>query len=140
MACRDELGDTPLHYATRAGETDVVRYLLNRTKGIVTNLKNNHGQTSLHYAVIYKTPTVAILLVQYKGNPDGRDTLGQSPIKLANRSSAVVKEVFRELAGLPQPLTAEVCNVYVCVRALCWCVCMDGYVYICVVCVCVCVC
>jgi len=107
MACRDEMGDTPLHYATRAGETDAVRYILNRTKGIVTNLKNKHGQTSLHYAALYKAPVIAVLLVQYKGNPDGRDTLGQSPIKLAHRSSPAVKEVFRELARLPQPLSAE---------------------------------
>lgn len=44
----DAAGNTPLHWASRAGHLDAVEYLI--TKGSHVNVKNNLGDTPLHSA------------------------------------------------------------------------------------------
>jgi ankyrin repeat protein len=73
-------GNTPLHWAVRYGQLDVVKYLVEE-KGADVNAANKDGNTPLHWAVRYGKWDIVKYLVEEKGadvnaaNNDGNTPL-----------------------------------------------------------------
>ncbi len=72
----------PLHAAARAGKAEYARTLL--TKGAKINLKDNLGNTPLHYAVLSSEVDVLKVLLDVKGvDLQQQNVDGQTPLEFA---------------------------------------------------------
>lgn len=69
-------GEAPLHIASRAGDSRVIKYLLDN-KAFV-NIKNNQGETPLFYAVRSQNREAIDLLLRYGAVLDCRSTFGDT--------------------------------------------------------------
>ncbi|KAI9371162.1 hypothetical protein BJX61DRAFT_548493 [Aspergillus egyptiacus] len=69
MNARDSDGMTPLAYATRYGQLEVVKLLL-KSGSTFPDVEDHYG----------RTPEIAQLLIQYGANPQTRDDSGCSPL------------------------------------------------------------
>ena len=79
LALRDSQGRLPLHFALTRGNTELVRYLLERNTHPNTALADSDGATLLHYAVQSKRVNeVFDLVAPYCQNIFQRDNLGRS--------------------------------------------------------------
>ena len=60
----DETAKTGLHYGSRFGNKDVVKFLLqNAPHSIIDIVDNEKGQTALHKAAAYKYSDICCLLI-----------------------------------------------------------------------------
>jgi ankyrin repeat protein len=80
---KDNLDETPLHYAAIFGGKGVAELLLaNKTK---VNAKDINGETPLHWAAYSGHKDVAELLLANKAEVNAKDTNGLMPLHLAAR-------------------------------------------------------
>lgn len=60
----DSTGQTALHYASRYGHKDVVRYLISYAQNSIVNMIDNEtGQTALHKAASSRQRSICYMLV-----------------------------------------------------------------------------
>ena len=71
-------GQSPLHFAVIAGETSIVRFLLEQ--GVSINAKDISGSTPLHEAVRYGRREIASLLLDAGADINARDSIGKTPL------------------------------------------------------------
>nr|XP_043639794.1 protein ACCELERATED CELL DEATH 6-like [Erigeron canadensis] len=104
MACKNFIGDTPLHVAARAGNLPVVKALVGLQVVPLNNLSvNEDGNTPLHEAVIHKQNKVVEFLLtkeDFKQVISDVNLEGKSPLYLAVESgNAQILSEFLELSG-----------------------------------------
>lgn len=75
--------ETPLHYATRSGQTAAANLLV--TKGANFNAKNNEGVTPLHYSASGGHRAIVALLIAKGAKLNGKDSEGMTPLHRAAR-------------------------------------------------------
>lgn len=75
---KDNSGNTKLHHAVRAGDLDMVLYLLKN--GAFVNAKNYFGKTPLHIAAENGYAHIAEILIQYDANSMARDIHGKTAL------------------------------------------------------------
>jgi len=85
--CQDARGNTPLHFAARVGDEDVVRMLLEK-KGD-PNAKNMGGITPLHQATETDRIEVARMLLAKDADPNAKTAISIAPLHLAATQSNV---------------------------------------------------
>ena len=73
LACQDNKGLTPLHYACQRGFYDMCDILL--TAGSEVNTIDSKGKTPLHYAAARGNVYVVELLVHYGAEIDATDSV-----------------------------------------------------------------
>jgi len=85
----DSSGQTPLHWACKAGSTHAVKLLL--SKNVKVTVKDAIGRTPLHSACSSGSVSTVILLLEYnqKLNPNIRDGMGRTPLLYAAAAGAV---------------------------------------------------
>jgi len=109
MNAIDDLGESVLHSAIRAGQTNVVKMLIdNKTSNM--SASNRENQTPLHILAIggkdSATEVLSILFPMVKGNLDPQDAYGKTPLHYAfrNGSSKLAKAL---VANGAQPAIAD---------------------------------
>jgi ankyrin len=103
FAARDNSGTTALMYCARHCSVVQMRRLLEHTAGQGLNDRSSHGNTALHYAVLYYRHENVRALLQAGADPTIVDDLQKTPRMLAqqgtaHRSSA---EVFKVRECMP---------------------------------------
>jgi ankyrin repeat protein len=73
----DDAGDTPLHVATRKGQVDVVKLLLQSRAD--ANAKNDYKLTPLHLATV---PEIARLLIKSNADLEAKDCDGRTALTI----------------------------------------------------------
>jgi len=82
---RDDMGETPLHWAARHCRVGVVELLL--AHGADPNVRNKFGETPLHLTAYgckldCKTcPETARLLIKHGADVDAKDVFGNTPFE-----------------------------------------------------------
>lgn len=80
----DGMGLTALHYASRCGHKDVVRFLIAYAPNSIINMIDNEkGQTALHKAAMMKRRSISYMLVAGGSNLLIQDYEGKTPKILA---------------------------------------------------------
>ncbi|MBS3763474.1 MAG: ankyrin repeat domain-containing protein [Planctomycetes bacterium] len=77
----DKTGVTPLHAASKSGELETVRLLLQ--KGVSSGAKDTSGRTALQAATAHGRAGVVRVLLQAGADPDRSDTNGKSGLHVA---------------------------------------------------------
>ena len=80
---RDDIGQIPLHFASREGKSNVARLLLEQ--GVDVNTRNKNGSTPLHLASENGRLEVARLLIDHGADRDAEDNKGRTPFQVALR-------------------------------------------------------
>ncbi|MFZ8811217.1 MAG: ankyrin repeat domain-containing protein [Pyrobaculum sp.] len=75
---RNDLRETPLHYAAMEGHAEVVKMLLKH--GANPNVRDFLGYTPLHYAAAYGRAEVVKLLLEHGANPSLKTVSGDTPL------------------------------------------------------------
>jgi hypothetical protein len=78
----DDSGRSPLFYATRAGRTSVVEWLVDEL-GMNVNTRDSDGRTPLFYACEEGRTCIAKLLISKGAEPGIADSVGETPARLA---------------------------------------------------------
>ena len=91
---------TPLHFAAKFGDREVVELLMER--GARPNGKDHNGKTPLHWAAIHGMPTeytrdLMRILVRGGANPFDRDKDGNDAIDLFLQRKTLVLELCQEI-------------------------------------------
>ena len=84
--CKDNKGDTPLHYAIkRSNDLNMIKFLLDH--GADVNSKNNAGSTPIHFAVTENyvdtfetTMDILKLLLKHGADINSKDRKGNTPL------------------------------------------------------------
>ena len=85
----DETAKTGLHYGSRFGNKDIVKFLLQKApQSILDIMDNEKGQTALHKAAAYKRLSICCLLVTAGASLLVRDNEGRTPRQLAVSAGA----------------------------------------------------
>lgn len=80
LSAGDHRGWRPLHYASRHGHKEVVRYIISNVPRCVLDLvEEERGQTALHKAAFYERRTICSLLVQAGASLTRTDYDGNTP-------------------------------------------------------------
>lgn len=77
------MGITPLYYASYWGNYDIVKLLLEN--GANVNIKSIYNMTPLHGACIMGFLNVIELLLKYGANIEGTNSIGDTPIMIAQK-------------------------------------------------------
>ena len=86
----DEVGRTPLHYATMiCGDksVEIVKMLLEHWPRPRPNVKDIYGRTPLHYASMFGEPAVVEMLLEHYADPTAKDNSGKTPLDYAREYS-----------------------------------------------------
>ncbi|XP_039160976.1 protein ACCELERATED CELL DEATH 6-like [Eucalyptus grandis] len=87
IASQDDWGNTPLHISARAGESRAATMLIRRARDLpdlILRMKNKHGNTALHEAVLNRHVNMVQLLVREDLEPVYWENLDKkSPLYLA---------------------------------------------------------
>lgn len=80
---RDKELATPLHYAAKAGDAEVLRILLDAApdKHLYVTVKDQYGNTALHYAAREGHLHIAEVILEKHKNPDGNEASGDDSSK-----------------------------------------------------------
>lgn len=102
-------GFTALHWATKCGNTDMVRGIIEVSRkgghGVDIDAKSNGGYTPLHIASIHNHASLIDLLVRkYGANGNIRDNCGKKPYHYLRKE---VSGELRELLGEPKAVQPE---------------------------------
>ncbi|XP_039453074.1 eye-specific diacylglycerol kinase isoform X4 [Culex pipiens pallens] len=90
----DSSGQTGLHYASRYGHKEIVRYLISYAPNTIINMIDNEtGQTALHKAALTKRRSICYMLVAAGASLIIQDNNGRTPKLLA------LEAEDRELSG-----------------------------------------
>lgn len=81
---RNEVGETPLFFASRCLDTNILVMLLKH--GANVSATNINGQTVLHYLTYTDDTNVIKLLLGYGADPAQKDRDGKSPLDYAHES------------------------------------------------------
>lgn len=81
MNAPDADGESPLHYAVRAGRLDTCRQLLESGASVAT--KNQAGQTPLHFAAAFGDAEILALLLKHGAAVNVTDEEGMTALHLA---------------------------------------------------------
>ena len=73
----NEIGLTPLHYATAEGHKEIVELLITKTN---VNIKNNFDFTPLHMAASQGHKEIAELLIDKSANVNAKSSFGSTPL------------------------------------------------------------
>ncbi|XP_047478068.1 serine/threonine-protein phosphatase 6 regulatory ankyrin repeat subunit C-like [Penaeus chinensis] len=74
-------GNTPLHCASLAGHTEVVKLLLMKKADVKSETPTHH--TPLHYAALGGNPVLVKQLVSYGADPNAKDERNNTPLHYA---------------------------------------------------------
>merc|ERR1711981_581863 len=102
MDVTDNRGRSLLHYAVESGQTDVMRWLLNKDNQLDVNAEDNSKQTPLHYAAKQGLHSAAVILIRAGANVDAADSVIQTPLHLAVR---LPENGFSEIMEYHAPMT-----------------------------------
>ncbi len=80
---QDEKGETPLFYAVRAGQMDIVRLLLKGDGQKLINHKNHNRYTPLHVALLSGKVKTAKILIEHKADLHLKNSYGNTPLNVA---------------------------------------------------------
>ncbi|KAL6432434.1 hypothetical protein ACFW04_006787 [Cataglyphis niger] len=86
---RTTYGDSPLHYALRYGQKDIIKHILMFMSVLKTdaeelvNIQNSSGKTPLHYAVSQEHAEITKALLMLGADPNISDHYGQMPLHRA---------------------------------------------------------
>ena len=78
---RDDVGNTPLHWACILGRIETARILLEH--GAKVNVKNHYGKTPLHFASRYGRIEIAKTLLEHGAKVNIKTNYGETPLHLA---------------------------------------------------------
>ena len=70
------MGETPLHIASKAGDINIVNYLLKNHAFV--NAKNKSGETPIFYAVVKQNKSIIDVLMKYGAVLDCKSTFGDT--------------------------------------------------------------
>uniref|UniRef100_A0A8D8M3J0 Diacylglycerol kinase n=1 Tax=Cacopsylla melanoneura TaxID=428564 RepID=A0A8D8M3J0_9HEMI len=80
----DSLGQTALHYGSRYGHKDIVKYIIACAPASILNMQDNDkGQTALHKAAMFKRRSICCMLVAGGASLTVKDYDGNTPRNLA---------------------------------------------------------
>lgn len=68
--CENNIGDTPLHCGIRSGSYNTVFILINNGASVVLSIRNIHGETPLHTAVVSKKKNLKIVELLVENGSD----------------------------------------------------------------------
>lgn len=88
---RDELGNTPLHYAAGSGHAEAAEELLRLGADVAA--RNNVGDTPLHKAASRGNAPIAKILVAGGAPIEAQNNLGQTPKDIATNYPEVLSEL-----------------------------------------------
>lgn len=80
---RDACGATPFHECARSGHLQILKVLLQATRGAVLAAADSKGCTGLHYAAMEGRRETVELLLQVKADASSADEDGRRPVVLA---------------------------------------------------------
>ena len=105
--------NTPLHFATKYGKSDVVEYLIE--KGVNINAKNNAKETPLHFAAKHGKTDVAKVLIDKNCLLDIKNNNGLTAQELAKTEGhkeivkLILEKQLKDLAPqTPQPKRCKI--------------------------------
>ena len=75
---KDKEGNSLLHLAVRAGDTDIVKFLV--SKGANVNIKDNYGQTPLQIAAHTDNAEIVVQLVSNGAEINIKNSIGKTPL------------------------------------------------------------
>ena len=101
-------GETALDIATRIGDVEAVRLLLD--VGADPYVKNKYGETPLHTAVLHRNADVVELLLSRGVDPNVKNEHGETPLHNADPT-------IRNAEGLT-PLEVAVRHGYMCIAEM----------------------
>ena len=74
---KDEQGNSLLIIATKLGDNEIVKILLEH--GVDPNIRNKCGNTALHYAINYGYRKIRDMLLVYQANEELENAKGLTP-------------------------------------------------------------
>jgi hypothetical protein len=92
----DSSGDNALAWAAWSGETEVVKFLLD--KGAEVDVKGQHGKTALVWAAHNGRNDIVSLLLKKGADPDVADNYGDTALSVAQRFGH--REIETEVQGV----------------------------------------
>ena len=98
-SCRDEYDSTPLHWASRCGHMDVVRYLVEE-RNCDVECRSKYEDTPLHVAALGGRLDIVQYLIRERGcDPMCRGQYGRTPLHCACQTSSldVVKYLMEDV-------------------------------------------
>jgi ankyrin repeat protein len=99
-------GDYPIHTAVAHHQIEVTQLLL--AVPSVARLKNNLGQTALHYAARFGSQDMMLLCCQKRvGNIDEKDRFGKTPLALAKLENTPDVEAVLIAQGADENLVED---------------------------------
>ncbi|MCE2993823.1 MAG: ankyrin repeat domain-containing protein [Alphaproteobacteria bacterium] len=78
LNAQDHSGQTPLHWAIRAGNTDIATLLIKN--GAELNAQDHLGQTPLYWAIRAGNAYIVKLLIEEGADVNAKDNIGQTPL------------------------------------------------------------
>lgn len=86
---RGVFGYTPLHDAAVNGSTEILDYLLEKTKNSHVNFKANGGYTPLHVAISSGKKESVQVLLNHSAELDVTDEFGKTPKQVAELNNQI---------------------------------------------------
>ena len=93
---------TPLITAIVFDKTEMAKMLINA--GADLSIQNNDGSTVLHIAAFFCKPEMVRLLLDKRANKTTKNKYGQTPYETVAGSFSEVKEVYKGLGAMLEPM------------------------------------
>lgn len=95
-------GSTPLMTAIVFNKTEMATMLINSEADL--SIQNNDGSTALHTAAFFCKPEIVKLLLDKGANKTIKNTYGQTPYETVAGSYSEVKDVYKGLGAMLEPM------------------------------------
>ena len=89
---KNQFNETPLHYAAKAGDAEVVRALIDAGENV--NAQNNCGGTPLHSATVFGHSDVVRILIEAGADVNARDAEQQKPLYYAMQYQSIRDDIM----------------------------------------------